>query len=303
MTGPTGVRKIPAAVAIVALSFWSASAHAQPKDDAARADILFAVAKELRAAGLYADACPKFAEVEQLAPGIGIMLHLADCYEHLGRSDSAALEYRKAETLARARSDKRVSVAHARAEALESKIKRTTIAVAKAPQPDGPGAHSEISASGDTVPADVTVAGPENAASPAAIPAVANSGSAVTASAPGAGSMPTAPPNAETPNAEPPAPTTGHVTRASLEIGLLSGGAVGLGVGAALLAVKNQAITSGGDSSAAGTASAVAFVAGGAAILSSIVLYLTAPPDKGVAIGVSPMPVAAGGGALLRGSF
>jgi hypothetical protein len=94
-----------------------------------------------------------------------------------------------------------------------------------------------------------------------------------------------------------------HVTRASVEIGLLSGGVVGLGVGAALLAVKNQAITSGGDSSTAGTASAVAFAVGGAAILSSIVLYLTAPPDKGVAIGVSPMPLVAGGGAVFRGSF
>jgi hypothetical protein len=277
MTGRTRVPKIPAAVAIVALLSWPASARAQPKDDAARADILFAVAKELRAAGLYADACPKFAEVEQLAPAIGIMLHLADCYEHLGRPESAALEYRKAEALARERSDKRVAVARARAEALESKIKRTTIAVAKAPQLDGPGANPEIGASGDSAAADVTV---------------------VTPSAQGSGSMPTAPPNAETP-----APTMAHVTRASVEIGLLSGGVVGLGVGAALLAVKNQAITSGGDSSTAGTASAVAFAVGGAAILSSIVLYLTAPPDKGVAIGVSPMPVAAGGGALIRGSF
>jgi hypothetical protein len=298
MTGRTRVPKIPAAVAIVALLSWPASARAQPKDDAARADILFAVAKELRATGLYADACPKFAEVEQLAPAIGIMLHLADCYEHLGRPESAALEYRKAEALARERSDKRVAVARARAEALESKIKRTTIAVAKAPQLDGPGANPEIGASGDSAAADVTVASPANGASPAAIPAAADSGPAVTPSAQGSGSMPTAPPNAETP-----APTMAHVTRASVEIGLLSGGVVGLGVGAALLAVKNQAITSGGDSSTAGTASAVAFAVGGAAILSSIVLYLTAPPDKGVAIGVSPMPLVAGGGAVFRGSF
>ena len=121
---------IPGAVVAVALS---ASPYASAADPAAppptRADGLFTAAKQLRDAGDYEDACPKFAETAQLEPGVGVTLYLADCYQHTGRSANAWAEFRKAERLARDRNDKRADVAKARADALEAKLTRVTIAV------------------------------------------------------------------------------------------------------------------------------------------------------------------------------
>jgi hypothetical protein len=105
-------------------------ARAQSKDDIARADALFNAAKALTDAGQYADACAKFAESKRLAPGLGVTLYLADCYEHIGRTASAWTEFLDAEGLARQRNDKRADVAHQRAQALEPKLDRLTITVA-----------------------------------------------------------------------------------------------------------------------------------------------------------------------------
>jgi len=105
-------------------------AAAQSKDDVARADALFNAAKALTDAGQYQDACAKFAESKRLAPGLGVTLYLADCYERIGRTASAWTEFRSAEGQARDRNDKRADVARARAQALEAKLNRVTITVA-----------------------------------------------------------------------------------------------------------------------------------------------------------------------------
>jgi hypothetical protein len=105
----------------------SAQAHSE---DLARADSLFNAAKALTDSGQYADACAKFAESKRLAPGLGVTLYLADCYERIGRTASAWTEFRSAEGLARERNDKRADVAHGRAQALEAKLDRLTITVA-----------------------------------------------------------------------------------------------------------------------------------------------------------------------------
>jgi hypothetical protein len=107
-----------------------ASAHAQSRDDVGRADALFNAAKALVDAGQYTDACAKFAESKRLAPGIGVTMYLADCYEHIGRTASAWTEFRSAEGLARERNDKRTELARAHAEGLEPKLLRLTISVA-----------------------------------------------------------------------------------------------------------------------------------------------------------------------------
>ena len=100
-------------------------AHAQSRnEDLARADSLFNAAKALVDSGQYDDACAKFAESKRLAPGLGVTLYLADCYEHTGRTASAWTEFRSAEGLARQRNDKRADVARGRAQALESKLER-----------------------------------------------------------------------------------------------------------------------------------------------------------------------------------
>jgi hypothetical protein len=125
-------RFLASACAIVALSAPSI-ARAQRTDDAhdvARADALFNAAKALLESGQFVDACAKFAESKRLAPGLGVTLYLADCYEHIGRTASAWTEFRSAEGLARQRSDKRADVARARAQELEAKLDRLTIAVA-----------------------------------------------------------------------------------------------------------------------------------------------------------------------------
>jgi hypothetical protein len=109
---------------------WSGEAPAQTREDMARADALFSAGKALTDAGQYADACAKFAESKRLAPGLGVTLYLADCYERIGRTASAWTEFRSAEGQARERNDKRADVARARAQTLEQKLDRLTITVA-----------------------------------------------------------------------------------------------------------------------------------------------------------------------------
>jgi hypothetical protein len=117
-------------LAFVALVLTSRPAHAQTKDDVARADALFHAAKALTDAGDYQDACAKFAESKRLAPGLGVTLYLADCYERTGRTASAWTEFRSAEGQARQRNDKRADVARGRAQTLEAKLNRVIITVA-----------------------------------------------------------------------------------------------------------------------------------------------------------------------------
>src|SRR5579863_6674110 len=99
-------------------------ARAQTKDELARADALFNAGKALTDAGQFADACAKYAESKRLAPGIGVTLYLADCYEHIGRTASAWTEFRSAEGLARERGDKRSEVARTHAQQLEPQLDR-----------------------------------------------------------------------------------------------------------------------------------------------------------------------------------
>ena len=80
---------------VVALALsWAAAARAEPLDDAARADASFKEAMQLRSGGHDAEACPKFAESQRLAPAVGVTLYLADCYEKTGRTASAWREFR-----------------------------------------------------------------------------------------------------------------------------------------------------------------------------------------------------------------
>jgi hypothetical protein len=117
--------------AILSLSLSTpAVALAQTKEDLARADALFNAARALLEAKQYPDACAKFAESKRIAPGLGVTLYLADCYEHIGRTASAWTEFRAAEGLARARNDARAEVARDRAQGLESKLDRLTVTVA-----------------------------------------------------------------------------------------------------------------------------------------------------------------------------
>jgi serine/threonine-protein kinase len=126
-----------ALAALVAVCLPPSAALAQSKEDLARADSLFNAGKALTDSRDFVDACAKFAESKRLAPGLGVTLYLADCYEHIGKTASAWAEFRSAEGLARDRNDKRADVAHDRAQALEPKLPRLTIALAPTIPRDG----------------------------------------------------------------------------------------------------------------------------------------------------------------------
>src|SRR5882672_9354066 len=108
------MRRTLAAFALTTALGAPSIAHAQTpaqvqahNEELARADSLFNAAKALLDSGQYVDACAKFAESKRLAPGLGVTLYLADCYERIGRTASAWTEFLSAEGLARQRNDKR----------------------------------------------------------------------------------------------------------------------------------------------------------------------------------------------------
>jgi hypothetical protein len=119
--------------------------------DVARAESLFDTAKTLRGSGMVADACPKFAESHRLAPGVGVALNLADCYERAGRNASALRVFLEAEKLARERGDRRAEVAGARARAVEPKVNHVIIDLPPA-RPAAAAMHVELD--GAPVPAE-----------------------------------------------------------------------------------------------------------------------------------------------------
>src|SRR6516225_7921635 len=92
------------AVALVAIGFAVASpsvARAQGSNEAA-ATALFDEGRKLMAERRWAEACPKLAESERLAPSGGTLLNLADCYEHTGQTASAWAAWKDAAARANA---------------------------------------------------------------------------------------------------------------------------------------------------------------------------------------------------------
>jgi hypothetical protein len=250
------MRRIVLAVALAAaVSAPALPARAQShNEDLARADSLFNAGKALLESGQNVDACAKFAESKRLAPGLGVTLYLADCYERIGRTASAWTEFRSAEGLARERSDKRADVARGRAQALEAKLNRLTITVAPTvPQsglqilrdgaavsseewglavPVDPGDHVVVVASPGhvqrTFPAHV---GPEAPSATVRVDRLEDAAPAI-ASAP----TPAPTPAAATPEPAPApasvAPADPAATRRWIGVGLAAAGVVGVALGA-----------------------------------------------------------------------
>jgi serine/threonine-protein kinase len=111
------------------------AASAQTAEDKAAAERLFNDAMTLMDRQDYEGACARFAESLRLDAGIGVKLHLADCYEHLGRTASAWATFREAGEMATREGDEqRADVAKRHAAALEPVLSTLTITVA-APAP------------------------------------------------------------------------------------------------------------------------------------------------------------------------
>jgi hypothetical protein len=101
----------------------AASVRAAGSTDKVSAEALFDEGRKLMAAGKFADACPKFEASQELDPGVGTMLNLADCYEKTGRTASAWAEFRETVSAAHnAGSRDREEIARGRANDLEQKL-------------------------------------------------------------------------------------------------------------------------------------------------------------------------------------
>jgi hypothetical protein len=126
-------RVIPGvALVIAATGFTASSARAQapsPRDNVA-AEALFEDARNLVAAGKYAEACPKFADSERLGPSPSTLLNLANCWEKLGRTATAWATYREAASAANAVGRKDyLLTAQRRADGLAPKLAHLTVTI------------------------------------------------------------------------------------------------------------------------------------------------------------------------------
>ncbi len=325
------------AFAIALLAAVRANA-AEPISDDARADALFTAAKQLVANNQVADACPMFAESKRLAPGVGVSLHLADCYERLGRTASAWQEFDCAERAARTHGDeKRAIVAERRALALEPKLERLTITTtgpregwqvlvdgvklpsdhwnaALAMDPgdhtvvvDAPGtpsrtlrAHLDPANNAVTLRIDDGIAPVGAPAAPAAPPAASP---APATTSPETGLSPSPPESSASP------PHGEGAWRTLAEVGCVGLTAAGVGFGSFFMLRRAHFIEEGPPAdptltNQATTAATISFVASGVALTSAFVLFFTTPsPKSQVGWIVSPTALPGGAGASVVGTF
>lgn len=243
---------------LVPLALLAPSIAGAQTENQAAAEALFDEARRLVKAGDHAAACPKFAESQRLDSGVGTLLHLADCYEKIGKTASAWAAFREATSAAKhAGQADRARVAEEHASKLEARLSRlivrfpptpglvikrggTTLSLAASGVsfPVDPGAHEitaeapgkkrwstrvEIKGPGETA---LIVPDLENdpAAAPGASPAPSAPPAAASTSAPSSPSAPLAPP--------PPAPRQAvSPLRVAGFVGI-GAGAISLGIGA-----------------------------------------------------------------------
>jgi len=115
-------------VGVMMLSLSPRLAHAQNEGGAAAAESLFQEARKLMDKGRFSEACPKLASSQKLAPGVGTLLNLADCYEKDNKLASAWARFHEAIALAQrvGRKD-REQTARDRADKLEPRLIKLTI--------------------------------------------------------------------------------------------------------------------------------------------------------------------------------
>jgi hypothetical protein len=91
------------------------------------AEALFRAAKDLQAAGKLAEACAKYMESHRLEPKPGTILNVATCHEQEGRTATAWADYTEAATFAaRAKQADRERFARGKIEELEKKLSYVT---------------------------------------------------------------------------------------------------------------------------------------------------------------------------------
>jgi hypothetical protein len=323
---------------VIAMTTAGANVRAQAGGDKAAAEVLFEQAHALVEKGDYRQACPKYAESLRLDPGLGVMLHLASCWEKAGKPASAWAQYREAEQVAVRTGDSRAEVARKRAEALEQKLYRLTIvvppgvtvdglAVARDGEPVGraqwgtavpidPGEHVIVAMAPGKQRWEGRVEAPDQFGSTSiTVPALADA----SAPAASAGPVPSAPafPEAAAQNLPPDgAPASMWTTQRILAVGAGAVGVIGVGIGTyfgiltkSKLDDSNSDGCSGNhcnstgaslrnDAFTAGTVSTVAFVVGAVGLAGGAVLWFTAPSPTTPKVGAVIGP---GGGTVVVG--
>jgi len=317
-----------------------AADSAGSEGDKIAAQALFEDGRRLVAAGSYAEACPKFAESQRIDPSPSTLLNLASCWEKDGRTASAWVTYREAQSAASALGRRDYAEAAERhANALASGLAHLAVHVAQpvegiqvrrdgvlmgAPEwglsiPVDAGAHVVEATAPGYKPWSQTVDVPQDGAQVAvAVPALELLPLEPASGAPSApaGEAPPALPSSAGAFAAQP----GH-DGSQRTVGLVVGaaGLVGLGVSGVLAIVASNdhdaakpycmgtvcvepGFSKENDARFDGDAATVAFVAGAAALVAGGVLWLTSPKEKPAATARLVL-VASPGGALVEGAW
>lgn len=99
----------------------------------ATAEALFQQAAQLMEQKKYSEACEQFAASQELDPGLGTTLYLADCYEQAGKTASAwALFQEAADGARRAQQADREQIANERAAKLKGRLSKLELRVSAA---------------------------------------------------------------------------------------------------------------------------------------------------------------------------
>lgn len=333
------------AFALVLASPEIAFAAPGPTNDPAAAQVLFYEARSLMKQERYAEACPKLEESLRLDAGLGTRFNLADCNEHIGKIATAWAGFLEVAAEAKATGQhEREKVARKRALALEPRLPKLVIdapnaspdlSVMRDDKPIGtitlgtaipvdPGVHRvTATAPGKQWQASVTTS--EGTTTRVAVPRDLPDAPAEIAGASAAARTTVTSANASTDLPPPAVETTGTAQRTAgwvlTGVGAASL-AVGAGFGFSSIARRSDARSHCvGDSCDAegvhlrdaairsGNVSTVAFIAGGVAVASGMVLVLFAPtgrvgPERPAGM-IRAVPTFAGssGGLFLQGSF
>lgn len=117
-----------AVLVVLAGCFCATHTSAQSDADRAAAQTLFEEAKKLKEAGDYPPACEKFEASQRLDPAVGTQLNLADCYEKIGKTASAWVNFVEASENAEA-GERRATFAADRAEALRPRLTKVVFEI------------------------------------------------------------------------------------------------------------------------------------------------------------------------------
>jgi hypothetical protein len=309
---------------LIAAAAGDARAGDPNEGSAAAAESLFQEARKLMDAKRYGEACPKLAASHKLAPAVGTLLNLADCYERGGQLASAWVRFHEAIALAqRLGRPEREKTAKERADKLEPRLIKLTISgresglevkldgnvldptVLGTPVPVDSGKHTIDATAKGKKPFGTTVDVSERARSPSVeIPLLEVD--------PDAKGGTTAPPIENHPPDQ--NPSDGSTQRILGIVGMGLGGA-GIVVGS-IFGLRTSSVWSeakehctGTDcdrtgvelaakAKNAGTVSTISFIAGGVFLVSGAVLFFTAPaaPKKNdVTVGVGLGNLTVGG--------